>query len=948
MNTLQKRLRFLLIFLLLPLSVNASPLVNDFNLFRQQDGYIAYRERHDFSIRPEIVYYIDVRDYIASDTAVVNIIDSNNYLHDPGVADRSLHWLNDQGVVYWEVEIVESGVYQIEVIYSSIGTSGTPIERDLLINGEVPFTEARALVFPLSWVRMESEIRQDNQGNDVRPIYIEEQRVMAKRLEAHDGFFPDPLGIFFEEGIHTIGFRGIREPIAIYQILVIPYENPMSYGDFIGTPFFDFVSSPHPNPQSIMIRGIDSSRVSDQTLHPLADFRNPYTLPFELGVRRLNFVGGFNWRNVGQWIEWEFDAPETGHYKIMMRTRQNALLGIPVVRELTINGEIPYAEAAKIPIPYSTNWQITIPEFDGEPMLFYLQQGKNTIRLRNVLGDFGEVMHNVRMASVSLSSLYSRIIMVTGVVPDPFRDYLLVNRINGLVDTLRENADLLREQIQILENMAGGSVPEAHTLNLMVVQLDSLANDPESIPRRLGNFKDNIDMLGGWIMRMAMQPVDINYIMFAPINYEVPRANPGFFTRLWTAIRAFFLSFTMDFTSIGDVFDDEAALNVWISSGNEWAVNLKTLIDSDFTPRTGIPVNLTLFTEGDALLFSLASGTPPDVVFGAPVADFGLRNALVDLRKFPDFNEVADRFLLEHFTGLSFEDRIFALPDMQSMLVMFYRRDILEEIGLEPPDIWDDMHRLIPLLQERNLTVALGATYGLFLHQNGGSFFNPAGTRTAIDSPEGIAAFTSFTQWFTHYGLPEFFDMYNRFRTGEMPIVITDFAFANTLYVAAPEIRGLWEVAVIPGTLKDDGTIDRSVLSGASGIVMFNASTRQNEGWEFMKWFTEAETQIRFGRTLQAILGDGARYSSANLEAMRGVGWPADMINVLEASWENAVTVPIVPGAYYMDRHIANAFREVRSLGELPREALLRYVDRINAEITRKRYEMGLEVYAWD
>jgi len=249
------------------------------------------------------------------------------------------------------------------------------------------------------------------------------------------------------------------------------------------------------------------------------------------------------------------------------------------------------------------------------------------------------------------------------------------------------------------------------------------------------------------------------------------------------------------------------------------------------------------------------------------------------------------------------------------------------------------------LLQERNLSVAMGATYGLFLIQNGGWFFNENNTRVAIDSPQGIDAFTRFTQWYTHYGLPEFFDLYNRFRTGEMPIAITDFSFINMLYVAAPEIRGLWGIRTVPGTVREDGSIDRTVMAGASGIGMFNASERQDEAWEFLKWFTEAETQIRFGRTLQAIMGDGARYASANLEAMRGMGWPTEVVNVLEESWQNAMGVPFVPGAYYMDRHMMNAFREVVSLGELPRQALLRYVDRINAEITRKRAELGLEVY---
>ncbi|MCL1786897.1 MAG: extracellular solute-binding protein [Defluviitaleaceae bacterium] len=908
----------------------AGSQISDFDLFRSQEGYALYMATHDFTMRPQVEIPINLQAVTQDDAAEITF------------TDEALYWTNDRGVLYWHFTVAEAGVYQIELDYRSIGTSGTPIERDLLINGRIPFTEARALVLPLFWVRSHPNIRQDNQGNDIRPAHREEQRMLTARLEAHSGFFTDPLGIFLEAGEHTIGFGGVREPMAIYGLRLVPFKELPTHAQVAAARG----SVPHATGE-IMIRGIDATAISDQTLHPHSDFRNSYTLPFELGARRLNFIGGFNWRNVGQWIEWEFYAPEAGLYQMMMRTRQNALLGIPVAREISINGQIPFAEAAHVVIPYSTRWQITTPQInDDEPMLFYLQQGYNTIRMRNILGDFGEVMRNVQEASMALSSLYSRIIMVTGVVPDPFRDYLLTNRIVGLVDTLEETAALLREQIATLEAMAGGSVPEAHTLNLMAVQLDSLAADPESIPQRLGNFKDNIDMVGAWVMRVTQQPVDINYIMFAPAGTPAPRANPGFFTRMWTAIRSFFLTFTMDFTSIGDVFEEGEAISVWVAMGNEWATSLKTLIDNEFTPRTGIPVNLNIITEADALLFSVASGRPPDVAIGGmPLVDFGLRGAMVDLTQFPDFDEVAKRFLPVHFDGLGYGSEIFGLPDMQSMPVMLYRRDILDEIGIEPPDVWDDLHRIIPLLQERNLTVAMGATYDLFLIQNGGWFFNENNTRVAIDSPAGIDAFTRFTQWYTHYGLPEFFDLYNRFRTGEMPIAITDFSFINMLYVAAPEIRGRWGIQVIPGTVREDGSIDRTVLAGSGGIGMFNASERQEDAWEFLKWFTEADTQIAFGRTLQAILGDGARYNSANLEAMRGMGWPTEVIHVLEESWENAVVRPFVPGAYYMDRHLMNARREVISLGELPRQALLRYVDRINAEITRKRAELGLEVY---
>ena len=39
--------------------------------------------------------------------------------------------------------------------------------------------------------------------------------------------------------------------------------------------------------------------------------------------------------------------------------------------------------------------------------------------------------------------------------------------------------------------------------------------------------------------------------------------------------------------------------------------------------------------------------------------------------------------------------------------------------------------------------------------------------------------------------------------------------------------------------------------------------------WEFMKWWVSAESQVRFGREIEAVLGSSARYTTANRDALR-------------------------------------------------------------------------------
>ena len=42
-------------------------------------------------------------------------------------------------------------------------------------------------------------------------------------------------------------------------------------------------------------------------------------------------------------------------------------------------------------------------------------------------------------------------------------------------------------------------------------------------------------------------------------------------------------------------------------------------------------------------------------------------------------------------------DQVYALPDQQEFPMMFYRKDILTELGLDIPRTWDDIYRILLL-----------------------------------------------------------------------------------------------------------------------------------------------------------------------------------------------------------------------------------------------------------
>ena len=119
----------------------------------------------------------------------------------------------------------------------------------------------------------------------------------------------------------------------------------------------------------------------------------------------------------------------------------------------------------------------------------------------------------------------------------------------------------------------------------------------------------------------------------------------------------------------------------------------------------------------------------------------------------------------------------------------------------------------------------------------------------------------------------------------------------------------------------------------------------KQKSWEFMKWWAQPDTQVRFGREIESLLGSSARYATANRDAFENLSWSADDIKVLSAQWDETVGIREVPGGYYTGRHISNAIRKVINDKDDSRETIIDYSIKIDEEITKKRIEFGMPVY---
>ncbi len=965
--------------------------------------YKDYLSEHETAKNAKSTVDIDIFDYDETSTGVH--IEENYH-------GKDVVFTEDRSSVTWNFAVSESGFYNILLEYIGNTSRNINMERIIYINGEVPFSGADVLSFYRLWKDGDSydkdgnlvKIKKDNQGNQIRPSQVEFFDYQTVLLKSDLGYDVDPYRFYFEAGENSITFESTNEPMLISRFALVPVQKIDTYDQYLAKQ----KSKPENFTSTdiiVKVQGEDTVARSDPSLFARYDRSSATTEPYDVKHTTLNYIGGDSWKSPGQWIEWEVEVPEDGWYTVSVKGRQLYQRGYVACRSVYIDGEIPIDSLKYIGFDYSTDWKlVTLADENNQPYKLHFTKGKHRIRLEVTLGEIGDVINDLQDSIYRLNQIYRTILVLTGANPDMYRDYeidkVYPDEVEGMMLESRRLYKLIDRFIEITGEKSDKIAP-AETL---AIQLEQFYERPEKITKAFQRFKDNITSLGSSLLTMTESKLDIDYIIVQSANDKIKSVKPNFFKNATHEIVSFVTSFFVDSTNLGDVYDenDEDLIEVWIVTGRDQAQILKNMVDDSFSPVTGIKANVKLIAI-NSLLNAVVAGNGPDVVvstYARHPVDYALRDATVNLARFPDCDEVLKQFKPSAYEPYKYAGGIYALPEQESFNLLFYRKDILEQLELEVPTTWDELIEILPTLQGNNLSVGLPypqlataegdiVTYYSMVYQNGGQVYNEKGTKSVIDSEEGIAAFKTYTSLFNSYGLPQIFDFLARFRTGEMPLGIQNYTTYNTLTVSAPEIRGLWDFTYLLGTPKEDGTIDRSNIAGTVCTMMIKKGKdlsdidpnldysnmafstiyggkiseeiapnldertyrsilknerRMKNSWEFMKWWTSVDSQVRFGREQEAILGSSARYPTANTEALKQLSWNSKQIEILENSLDETVGIPEVPGSYYTPRHVVNGIRRVINQKDDPRETLIDYTRKVNEELTRKRQEFNLTV----
>lgn len=843
-----------------------------------------------------------------------------------------------------------AGLYTITLRWIQVESKGVNVELGVKVNGAFPYAQADQLTLNRIWENS-TEIQQDISGNDIRPSQREAAIWQDTILRDSNGYITTPLQFYFESGKNTVTLCAKGEPFVLHSITLAPLREAPSYAAVKKA--YDAAGYTLAETEPIIIEGEAAAYKSSATLYPTADRSSPSTQPSEAGVIKMNKIGGSNWAYSGDFLIWNVDVKEAGLYRLAIKSRQNITSGVVSNRRVYIDGVVPFAEADQVEVGYDAAWQLAEVKAGEEPCLFYLTAGSHQIKLEVHLGDMGEILEESTDILAQLNKIYREILVLTGASPSVYRDYKLTEYIPDTVENINTQHKRILVLIDRLAEISGEQNSEnIGTLRTIEKQLQSMYAAPDKIARKLSFFKTNIGSLGTWINSNRQQPLEVDYLALYGADDTLPATNANFFSKLLFSVKSFFCSFFTDYKAIGNLteVDSADAITVWISSGRDQMQILKSLINDSFSPDSGIPVSLQLVDHG-TLMSATMSGTGPDVALnctGAEPVNYALRGAAYDLTTFADFEEFKKQFNAELFVPFYVGKSCYAIPETQSFNVLFYRTDVLREIGLEIPRTWDEVVSAISVLNKNNMefclsgTVDTGTMY-MFLMQNGGTVFNEKGDASVLNNDISVRSFKQWTNFYLNYSVSQEIDFVNRFRTGEVPLGIAGFTTYNNLAVSAPEIQGQWGFTVLPGTVNADGTVNRDTQLSGTAVMMLGNTKKPQESWAFMKWLMSTDTQSRFSSEMESILGESARYNTANKESFNRLPWRSEELNVLNTQLESARCVREVPGGYYVSRHLLNAYRKVVNHDGDAKDTLVDYTYTINNEITNKRKEFGLE-----
>lgn len=689
--------------------------------------------------------------------------------------------------------------------------------------------------------------------------------------------------------------------------------------------------------------------------------KNAALSPYATNQEKINVIDPQAWSVIGQKILWVARVDQAGWYRIGFRYSQYSDANKFSYRTLTVDGASVTDTPVAFPSTGMNAYQNLTVQQNGEDVWVYLDAGEHTLSMEAVMDpllesyeDMLDIMREINDISMDLRKL-------TAGNTDANRTWDMDQYLPEVPARLAHCRDRIQAAYQNLGEIGGVEASYASQLQYAAQQLDNLLEDKRLIPNKAGMLSEGDgsvnSALGEVLSKLVYQPLSLDRIYLYQ-NTQLPASSCGILVTALESAKRLAATYLpgaggSDYTAEGG---DSGELQVWVNMSISYAEVLQQMIDEDYNNRHGTNIQISLMPNEQKLILSNATGSNPDVVLGVNFYtpyELAIRGAAKDLLEYEDFQSFyQSQYNVAGLTPLAYDGGIYGAVDSLNYQILFYRKDILDSLGLNVPKTWDDVQNMMPVLQRYSMnfysSLATSSSFktfnatGPFLYQNGGSFYSEDGTQVAFDQPEAQEGLEQMTELFRIYSLSQSVaNFFNSFRYGDIPVGVGNFSTYVQLQTAAPELEGQWGIALVPGQRQEDGSVAYYQAADSTASMIFKNTDQPEESWEFLKWWLSSKTQAEFSNRLERSYGSGYRWNTANLDAFASLPYPEEHKQVILEQVACQKETPRHPAGYMVEREISNIWNEVVVNGRGLRESTDRAVIASNREITRKLKEFG-------
>jgi multiple sugar transport system substrate-binding protein len=237
------------------------------------------------------------------------------------------------------------------------------------------------------------------------------------------------------------------------------------------------------------------------------------------------------------------------------------------------------------------------------------------------------------------------------------------------------------------------------------------------------------------------------------------------------------------------------------------------------------------------------------------VPKFAAAGWLKDMTDLVSQEELA-KFLPGDINGGLYKGRLYRLPWRTDAGVLYYRKDLLEQAGLKPPETFSDLTQASTTLQQKNAAQwgyvwqgrqyeGVSAMFVEVLQGNGGFWVNPDNNQVGLDQPQSIDALkfliSTIQQNVSPGGVVNYQEDEARriFQSGNT-VFMRNWPYAWALLNADDSpVKG--KVGIKP--MVHAPNFDSASCLGGWGWGIASSSPHPEEAWKVVQYFTSPEVQ---------------------------------------------------------------------------------------------------------